>query len=586
MADATPRRDPAATDPAAPATDFVPLALDGTRWDEMGPLYEALLKRPVGSFEDFEAWLLDRSELDAAASESQANLYIAMSCYTDDDGANSAWTRYLDEVQPKRKSITSKLDRRHVELAERYAKDSARYHVLNRNTQNDVELFRQENVGLETELAKLDQKYDQICGEMLIEFHGEQRTVPQMARFQEDSDRSVREAAWRAVSARRLQDKDPIDDILDRMIELRDRAARNAGYRNFRDYQHRRFNRFDYTAGDCLAFHQAIELHCVPFMRALDERRKGALGVDALRPWDLGVDEKGRSALKPFEGGQELIDKTRRVYEKLDGTLAGMFASLGDNMAPDGCFDLDSRKGKASGGYQYMRDRSRRPFIFMNAAGVHRDVETMVHEAGHAFHSSLCAHDPLVWYRHSDIEFAEVASMTMELMTMPHWGEFYASESDANRARRQQIEGSVSLLCWIATIDAFQHWLYLNPKHTRAERRAQWLTLDERFGHAVSWEGLDEARENQWQRQSHLFGNPFYYVEYGIAQLGAMGIWLNSLEHGVGPALEKYKSALALGGSRPLPELFEAAGVPFDFSSERVGTLVRAAEGELAKLPQ
>lgn len=585
MADATPKRDPAATDHAAPMTEFVPLEIDATRWEVLGPLYEALLERPVGSFEEFEGWLLDRSELDAAASEAQANLYITMSCHTDDDAANAAWTRYLEEVQPKRKSIASKLDRRHVELAERFGKGSERYFVLNRSVKNDVELFREENVALETEQAKLDQKYDQLCGDMLIEFQGEQRTVPQMARFLEESDRSVREAAWHAVSDRRLRDKDRIDEIFDRMIELRNQAARNAGYPNFRDYQHQRSNRFDYTPGDCLAFHEAIERHIVPFMRRLDERRKGNLGVDPLRPWDLVVDEKGRPALKPFEGGQDLIDRTRRVYERLDPELARIFGSLGNNMAQGGCFDLDSRKGKASGGYQYMRDRARRPFIFMNAAGVHRDVETMVHEAGHAFHSSLCAHDPLVWYRHSDIEFAEVASMTMELLTMPHWGEFYADESDANRARRQQMEGSLSLLTWIATIDAFQHWIYTHPKHTRAERRAFWLTLDDRFGHAVSWEGLDEARANQWQRQGHLFGNPFYYVEYGIAQLGALGIWLNSLEEGVGPALKKYKGALTLGGSRPLPELFEAAGVPFDFSADRVATLVEAVESELAKLP-
>jgi oligoendopeptidase F len=233
-----------------------------------------------------------------------------------------------------------------------------------------------------------------------------------------------------------------------------------------------------------------------------------------------------------------------------------------------------------------MRDRSRRPFIFMNAAGLHRDVETMVHEAGHAFHSALCAHDPLVWYRESPIEFAEIASMTMELLTMPMWDAFYADASSADRARRQQLEGSLSLLPWIATIDAFQHWMYLDPGHTREERRAYWLTLDERFGHAVSWAGLEDERASAWQRQSHLFGNPFYYIEYGIAQLGALGIWLNALEDGVEHALADYKAALTIGGAQPLPALFEAAGVPFDFSADRVRTLVEAVEGELSKLPE
>ena len=563
---------------------FVPTDLDATRWNQIEPLAAALLDRPVHSAAEFERWLLDRSELDASCSESRANLYIAMTCRTDDAATNAAWAAYLDEVPPRLKPFAFELDKKQVELSKRFPLDAARYGVLMRDTAVEVELFRPENVPLETELAKLDQKYDQICGEMTVEFGGQTRTLAQMARHLQETDRDVRERAWRGIFDRRLRDKDEIDAIFDRMIALRDSVARNAGFTTYRDYAFKERHRFDYGVKESLAFHSAIQTHAVPFLRRLNARRQKALGVEALRPWDLNVDEKGREPLRPFASGQDLLDKTQRVYDAMDPWLASAFRGMGPNERPGGCLDLDSRKGKASGGYQYMRDRSRRPFIFMNAAGLHRDVQTMVHEAGHMFHSMLCVDEPLVAYRHSPIEFAEVASMSMELLTMPHWQAYYPDETQRQRARREQLEGAVSILPWIATIDAFQHWVYTNPTHTREQRNAYWLTLDERFGAAVSWDGLDPHREYQWQKQGHLFGNPFYYIEYGIAQLGALGLWLMSLENGTAAALAAYKRALSLGGSRPLPELFAAAGLPFDFGDAIVGRIVRAVERELENM--
>jgi len=352
--------------------------------------------------------------------------------------------------------------------------------------------------------------------------------------------------------------------------------------------------RFDYGPEDCFAFHEAVEKAVVPFNeRRLAERRRD-LGVATLRPWDIAVDAKGRTPLKPFEGGKQLVDKALAAFGKLDPRLADMLAELGDGTecrgSRDGaCFDLDSRKGKAPGGYQYMRDRIRVPFIFMNAAGLHRDVETMVHEAGHAFHSQLCRSEPLVGYRHAPIEFCEVASMSMELLTMAHWGGaggYYPTEADRVRAARKQLEGSVGLLAWIATIDAFQHWIYTNPTHTRDERVAFWLGLEERFGAGLDWSGLDDEHKWMWQRQPHLWGHPFYYIEYGIAQLGSLQLWLKSLEEGEAAAIDAYIRAMRLGGSRPLPELFAAAGLEFDFGEATVSRLVERVEAELAKLPE
>ncbi|MEM1330536.1 MAG: M3 family oligoendopeptidase [Planctomycetota bacterium] len=574
-----------------PVTGFVPADFDGADLSQVEPLAKELLTRDVTDRDAFDRWLEDRSELDAACSESAANLYIAMTCHTEDEAKQGAYGAYVENVAPKLKQLAFELDKQQDRLARMHAEGDARLAVLTRDTSAEVELFREENIPVQTELEKLSQTYDQVIGRMTVEFDGEERTLPQMGRYLEEDDRSVREHAWRATAERRLQDRETIDGLFDEMIAKRQKLAENAGEKDFVGYAFRMRRRFDYGPAECARFHDAVSEKIVPFLRRLDASRKEQLGVDALRPWDLSVDPKGRSPLRPFANGADLVAKSRRVFDRLDPELAEMFRELGEGDKAQGaeggaCLDLDSRKGKAPGGYQYNRDRSRVPFIFMNAAGLHRDVETMVHEAGHAFHSMLCRPEPLVHYRESPIEFAEVASMTMELLTMPYWGEYYDDPADADRARRKQIEGSVSILPWIATIDAYQHWLYTNATHTREERTAAWLGLDERFGHAVDWSGVEATRESQWQRQGHLFGAPFYYIEYGIAQLGALGLWIKALEDGPDSALEAYKRALSLGGSRPLPELFNAAGLPFDFGPERVGALLERVESELAKLPE
>jgi oligoendopeptidase F len=338
--------------------------------------------------------------------------------------------------------------------------------------------------------------------------------------------------------------------------------------------------RYDYSPADCSTFHEAIEKVVVPLRRKLDEERREALGVDALRPWDGAVDTMGREPLRPFKNADELVERSSQMFNKMDGELGKMF----DQLRNGDCLDLETRQNKAPGGYQYNRDFSRMPFIFMNAAGLHRDVETMVHEAGHAFHSFLADHDPLVGYRHSPIEFAEVASMSMELLTYPYLGEFY-SDVDSNRARREHLEAMSRTLSWIAQVDAFQHWIYLNPGHSNEDRTNQWLELDERFGGNVDWSGFDAERQYVWHRQSHIFGMPFYYIEYGIAQLGALQVWLNSKRKGEQEAIGAYKQALTLGGSKPLPTLFETAECRFDFGPEIVGELMEAVREELETIP-
>ena len=559
-------------------TDFVPADIDATNWDNLQPYYQQLLDREFKCSGCLEQFLLDRSELDAAASEAGSNLYITMTCNTEDENAKNAFLSFVENVEPELKKLGFELNKKVVGSQHIDSLDKDRFGVLVRDWCADVEIFRDENVPLQTEDTKLGQEYAELCGAMMVNFDGEERTMPQMGMYQQDQDRSVREASWRAVAERRLQDRDTIDGIFDKMVANRNQTAQNAGFEEYRGYMFAVKHRFDYTPEDCIAFHDAIDEACMPIVRTLAKERKKALGVDTLRPWDIAVDPHGHAALKPFDSADDLIEKTSKLFHRMDTELGDMFDTMRDGGYS---LDLDSRKGKAPGGYQASRDRQRKPFIFMNAAGLPRDLDTMVHEAGHAFHYMLCRHDDLVWYRGAPLEFAEVASMSMELLAYPFLDEFYSPE-EIKRAIKKHLEGIVSTLTWVATIDAFQHWIYLNPEHTREERTAHWLELGERFGGGVDWTGLEAEQEAVWHRQLHPFEVPFYYVEYGIAQLGALQMWLKYIENPK-EAIAAYKNGLELGASKTLPSLFEASGLKFDFTTDMVSTLMKTVGEELVK---
>lgn len=550
-----------------------------TDWSNLQPLYQELVDRPLRCEGCLKQLLLDRSAIDSAVQEAHANLYIAMTCHTNDAAKKKAYLDFVENVVPKLKTVSFELDKKIASSPHAGALDHDRYEVLLRDTKADVELFRPENVPLQTKETKLAQEFSETSGAMTVEFQGEERTLPQMGRFLEETDRAVREEAWALVAKRRLQDRDTLDGIYDKMLALRQEIAKNAGFDDYRGYIFKAKHRFDYTPEDCATFHQSVERVCVPLMRDLNIARGKALSVDPLRPWDLAVDIKGRGPLKPFSNADELTQKTSRVFHRLNPELGELF----DTLKPGEDLDLESRKGKAPGGYQEQRQYSRRPFIFMNAVGLHRDLETMVHEAGHAFHSLYCKNDELINYRSSPLEFAEVASMSMELLTLEYLDEFYSPEEQA-RAARRQLEGLATMLPWIATIDAFQHWIYTHPGHTVAQRTEHWLSLDDRFGAKVSWQGLEPFRAASWQRQLHLFEVPFYYIEYGIAQLGALQMWLNYRKDR-NAALAGYKKGLSLGGSRPLPELFQAAGIELRFDEQMMRTLIDAVQAELKRLP-
>jgi oligoendopeptidase F len=442
-----------------------------------------------------------------------------------------------------------------------------------------VELFRQENVELQTQDAILGQQYDKLCGEQTVIFDGQIQTLPMVAKNLEETDGELRERAWKQITLRRMADTEAMEDIFDKMLALRHQMALNAGLASFVEFQFQRMHRFDYTPEDCMEFHRAVENHVVPLARKIQARRRELLGVSSLNPWDLAVDPEGRQPIRPFKTAQELVDGTNRVFGAVAPEFAEDFGILRDNQL----LDLESRKGKAPGGYQCTLDEVRLPFIFMNAAGTNGDVFTLIHEGGHAFHALASREEPLLAYRSAPIEFCEVASMGMEMMAMEHLEAFYEGE-DAQRARRMHLEQVVTLLPWIARVDAFQHWLYKNPSHSREERAAQWLALDERFGEALDWpEEFQSWRRVSWVSKLHFFRVPLYYIEYGIAQLGALQLWANYKKNR-GEAVAAYRRGLSLGGSRPLPELFGASGLRLAMTSDVIAPLMESVEKSLRSL--
>jgi oligoendopeptidase F len=570
--------------PAHKPRRFVPEQIDLGDWTQIAPLLDQLQSRAAQckTTADLEQWLLDWSELNAALDEESSKRYIAMTCHTDNAQAEKAYLHFVEKIDPELKPRQFELEKTYLhrrdELRESQNKSNGRYFVFDRDVKNHVELFRPENVPLETEEAILSQQYQKLSGSLTVIFRGEERTLVQMGRYLEEPDRALRKDAWEVVANRRLQETEKFEEIFDKQIKLRQQIAKNAGFDNYRDYAFRRLGRFDYTPDDCAKFHDAVAREIMPVVRELQAERRKKLNVDALRPWDLAVDPLNRPPLKPFAEVGQMVSRTQNIFNHLDGDLAGGF----QRMQTLRLLDLANRKGKAPGGYQSTLAEARVPFIFMNAVGLQRDVETILHEAGHAFHALATSDEDLYAYRSAPIEFCEVASMSMELLGNEFLEEFY-SGADANRARRTHLEGILGIFPWIATVDAFQHWIYTHPGHTRAARAVAWLELMDRFGGDVDWTGYDKSRAYLWHRQLHIFLHPFYYIEYGIAQLGALQVWANS-KRDKAKALNEYKSSLALGGSKPLPELFKAAGSPFDFSAKTIKPLVDLTRNELAKL--
>lgn len=561
---------------------FVPEGADMGEWSQIEPLFQELLRRPITALPELEQWLVDCSELSGALAEERTRRYIAMTTQTDDQAREQAYQEFIEQIDPKTKPMWFAIESAYLTNPYRKQLPMNQYAVMDRIVETNVTLFREANVPLETEDALLAKDYQKITGAMTIPYRGEELTLQQAAKFLEEPDRAVRQEVWGLVARRRLQDREAIEGLYDKMIALRTQIARNADFPDYRDYIFKRRRRFDYTPEDCYQFHAGVEQAVLPLVNRIYERRRRMLGVPGLRPWDTLVDPLGRPPLRPFASTEQFVRGTEEIFRRIDPALGDQFKFMWDEQL----LDLESRKGKAPGGYQSTLHERRWPFIFMNAVGRDEDVRTLLHEGGHAFHQLASREQPLIHYRTCPYEFAEVASMGMELLAAPHLKVFYGNDQDYKRAYRNTLEDAVVLFPWIATIDAFQHWVYTNPTQTREERRRAWTALFVRFQPWIDWSGgYEEERDFAWHRQLHLFAVPFYYIEYGIAQVGALEVWLQSRSDHRG-AVERYWRALSLGGSRPLPKLFEAAGATFKFDAATLRPLADAVGEELDRLQE
>lgn len=541
---------------------FLPEDFTVTTWDALQHYFEDLKARDIATKTDLEKWLRDLSELEAVVYEDGAWRQIRMTTDTANKDYEDAFTYFVTEIEPKVKPYAFELNRKLLASPFTEELDAAQYFPYLRAVENSVALYREENVPLQSEMAVLAQQYGAIAGKMTVEVGGETFTLQQAARFLQQEDRALREEVFRKVAARRLQDRDALNELFDKLLALRQQVAKNAGFDNYRDYKFRELGRFDYTVEDCFAFHAAVREHILPLHRALVQHKKDELGLDTLKPWDTDAVPVGQKPLHPFDGGAELADKAVEVFER----TGPFFAACLKEMKHIGRLDLESRVGKAPGGYNMPLAETGVPFIFMNAAGTMGDVITMMHEGGHAVHSFLSHPLPLSAFKEYPMEIAELASMSMELFTMEHWGVFFDSQEELQRARLEELERVISVLPWIATIDKFQHWLYTHPGHSVQERESAWMDILAEFSTGlVDWSGFEDYRRSFWQKQLHLFEVPFYYIEYGIAQLGALAMW-RQYRGDKDAALKNYQAALSLGYTKGLKDLYSTAGIRFDFS--------------------
>ena len=565
--------------PTRPKRKFVPENLAIDSWDKIKSLFDNLVEREIKAVDELEKWMLDRSELEAVLEEDYAWRYIKMNIDTTNKELGERFTFWIKEISPNTAPYSHKLNVKLVESPFLNELNQEKYKIYLRSVNKQIEIFREENIPLFTTLEEKQQEYGAISAKMSIEVDGKKLTMQKAQQILKDPDRSKREETYNKISSRRLQDEKALDDLFDELIVLRQQISKNAGFDNYRDYMFVAMGRFDYTPKDCFNFHDAIEKEIVPIISTFEQRRKDKLGYASYKPWDTAVDVDGLAPLKAFEGGTELTDLSVECFNR----LRPYFGACLSTMKAMKHLDLESKDGKAPGGFMYPLYEIGVPFIYMNAVGSQRDVVTMVHEGGHAVHSFLSRDLAMTEFKSTPSEVAELASMAMELLSMDHWDVFYSDNKELKRAKLEQLEKALETLPWVAAIDKFQHWIY-TTEHTAKERKEKWLEIDSKLGNQIlNWDGQENEHANLWQKQLHLYQVPFYYIEYGMAQLGAIAMWRSYKQLGE-QGLDNYMSALKLGYTKTISEIYETAGIKFDFSAIYVKELANFIKDQLAKL--
>jgi len=549
-------------------------------WADLEPIYTELLNRKISSAPELEKWMLDVNELEAAVSENFAWRYIKMSCDTENETLNKSYEFFVTEIEPKIAPLTDKLNKKLISPPAVNELDQKKYFTYLRSIKNSIELFRQENVELQSQLATKSQQYASITGKQTINYEGKELTLQQASLYFKNPDRKIREEVYRLIQKRKKQDEDALNKLFEELLQLRHKIAVNAGFKNYRDYKFKELGRFDYNVNDCKNFHASVKKYFVPLAKAIDEERKNKLGNSDYRPWDTEADTGNEKPLHPFSTADDLLKKSISCFDVTDK----YFGECLSTMQQMHHLDLESRKGKAPGGYNYPLHESGVPFIFMNAVGLHRDVVTLMHEGGHAVHAFLTKDYKINEFKSVPSEVAELASMSMELISMKRWDIFYSDKNDLRRAKKEQLEKIIKTLCWIACIDAFQQELYLNHTQTTAERYKTWEEIYHEYESGViDYSGLEENVKRMWHGQLHIFEVPLYYIEYGFAQLGALAVWKNYMQNPA-TALQQYKDALSLGYTVSIPEIYEAGGIKFDFSDKYISSVADFVWKELQEL--
>lgn len=559
---------------------FLPENYQLSDWNSLQPYFEALQQREIDSVPALEKWLQDLSELQAVISEDACWRQIRMTCDTENQSLEEAFNYFCMEIEPHIKPYSDSLNKKLLDSPFVKQLDQSLYFPYLRSVAKEIKLFQEKNIELHAALNMLAQQYGSISGKMSVTVGEAEYTMQQAAKFLMQSDRQLREEVYHKMNERRLQDRAELNKLFDELISKRQQVAVNAGFANYRDYKFEELGRFDYSVSDCENFHEAIRTYITPIVEQLYEHKRKQLGLIELKPYDVDAEPAGQKPLEPFKTGQELLEKSISAFSN----LRPYFGECLKAMHALGRFDLESRKGKAPGGYNCPLAETGAPFIFMNAAGTADDVVTMMHEGGHAIHSFLSHDLALSAFKEYPMEIAELASMSMELFSMDEWHQFYDTEDELRRAKAEELERALSIFPWIASIDKFQHWLYTNPEHSHEERTNAWLSIHATFSPKnISWEGLEHYRANLWQKQLHLFEVPFYYIEYGIAQLGALGMWKQYLQDKE-KTLDQYMLALSKGYTLTLKELYQTAGIEFDFSAPKVKALSEFVQEQMHKL--
>ncbi len=547
-------------------------------WDFLKSELEGLMKQEISNAGDLITFLEKKSEFDELIADEMAWRYIRMTCDSGNEDLLNAFNEYQEKIISPMQTYDFELKKKFYNSPFRKELDEKEYTLLNQIIANDIELFREENIAIQEKITQLETKYGSIYGKMNVMYEGEEKTMAQLSVYFKEQNRAVREEVWKLRMNRLAEDKNALNDLFDEMKALRIQEAKNAGFDNFRDYMHQKKGRFSYTPQDLFMFHDGVEKAVLPFLKEQTEVRRNTLHLDSVRPWDTSVDLDGKK-LKPFENSEELIDKSIKILDQIDHD----FALTLNKMKNSQYLDLENRKGKSPGGYNYPINAVNSSFIFMNSVGLHDDVTTLLHESGHAMHAMAMSSITNEFYKSTPSEIAELASMSMELMTMDYWKEFYPDPADFIKAKKEQILGTLEFLPWCMTVDAFQQWIYTNPNHSAEERHEFFASLMDRFNANVDWSGLDAEKQNRWLMQLHIFEVPFYYIEYGMSQLGALAIYKNYRENPK-KAIEQYKNFLKAGYSKPVNELYEIAGVNFKFNAEYLNEIVDFVKKELNDL--